>query len=126
MNFDIEKIKRLSILFVEDDEDIVVAMVSIFKSLCSNFDVAENGQVGLKLAEQNIYDVIVSDINMPVMDGIEMAKSIRNSGIDIPIIFTTAHTEDRFQNEASNMSNIYYIIKPYAAPTLLEVIDKAL
>jgi len=91
-------------------------------------DVAENGKIGLELYKKNNYDVVLMDIQMPVMDGIEATRMIRNvekmkSRKRINIIAVTAHTKDGEQQRLFEAGMDHYISKPFKSVELLEVIQ---
>lgn len=81
------------ILLAEDEEDLSRAISTILKF--NKYDVTQvyNGLDAVNELKENVYDCIVMDIMMPVMDGIEALKTLRKSGNYTPIIFLTAKSE---------------------------------
>lgn len=79
----------MKLLIIEDDELI---LQSIKNSLESNYqvDASYNGEEGLYMARQNIYDAIILDIMIPLLDGYEVLKILRKENIDTPVLFLTA------------------------------------
>ena len=92
---DIDKLKNINILYVEDDKVIQATFGKILKKVFSSVIVASNGQHGLDTFKQNkqSIDFIITDINMPVMNGLEMFQEIKKLSQDVPCIVTTAHGE---------------------------------
>jgi len=84
---------NLKVLYVEDDSLTRMMMKKQLKDLFGTFNDAENGSVGLEKFKSMKPDVIVTDISMPVMNGYEMIKCIRELDDNVKIIVTTAHTE---------------------------------
>lgn len=83
---------KLKILLFEDNELNKQLMQHIIKGFGFDLDVAENGIVGIDLLMQNTYDVVVMDLDMPIMDGYAATKTIRNElGLNIPILAMTGH-----------------------------------
>ena len=116
-----ENESSLSILYIEDEETI---RNSIFKVLNRRFTkcyVATNGKEGLNLYNQHRPDIIVTDIQMPVMDGLEMVKIIRQNDVEIPIIVTSAYNNSDFLLEAIQMKVDSFVLKPI---TIEELIDR--
>ncbi|RXJ88324.1 response regulator [Arcobacter sp. CECT 8983] len=81
--------KNFTILYVED-ESIVRSNVEICLNYVFNVIIAENGKVGLEKFNNEKIDLIITDINMPLKDGIAMLKEIRNINPHIPCIITSA------------------------------------
>lgn len=104
---------RKKILIVEDDVTLSKAISYEFEQ--QNFDVflAANGEEGLKAAELNAPDIILSDINMPKMDGMTMLKEMRKTdwGTDIPVIMLTNLSDEQRVLEALSQKAFYYLVK---------------
>ena len=105
---------KLLVLVVEDNEDMRTHIVNILRT---DYNVlsAVNGEDGLKVAKQNIPDLIVSDIMMPIMDGIEMCKRLKNELITchIPLLLLTARGLDVQKLEGYESGADGYITKPF-------------
>jgi len=102
------------ILIVEDEEDI---RNYIIEELSSDYKVlsANNGEEGLNIANETIPDLIITDVMMPVLSGIELCKKLRNQVITshIPIIILSAKTGTNQQIEGLEMGADVYMIKPF-------------
>ena len=120
-----EKLKSLNVLYVEDEIDVREEVVDILNLNIGKLYVATNGQEGYDSYKQNHPDIIITDIKMPVMDGIEMISKIRKENIDIPIVITSAFNETEFFKSAIDLHIDKYIIKPIDIMQLLEVLDRA-
>jgi len=105
-------ISEISILYVEDDLGIRQALSTTLDMWAKKVYLAENGEKGLELFKKHKPDVIISDVKMPKLNGIEMVKEIRKLDENIPIIFTTAHNESGFLHEAIELHVNHYILKP--------------
>lgn len=114
--FNEEFLKTLTILYVEDDdlarESLAKALRRFFKTVL----VACNGIEGYvtfkKEQSTGNIDLILSDINMPQLNGIEMLEKIREEGHNVPIVFTTARTESEYLLKAIELNANHYILKP--------------
>lgn len=103
------------ILIVEDDDNFLSILKKVFTSegflVCS----AKDGAGGIKAAEKEKPDLIISDVLMPKMDGIEMAKKIKEAGPGVPIVFLTNNTSEGmcqgFDYMVKSETGIYDIVK---------------
>ena len=110
----IEKLKLLKILFVEDEESLRNIIKVTFTKLDVTFDTAENGQEAFEKIQQNHYDLIVTDINMPILNGLDLIDKIRNIlDLHIPVYIMSAHTEQRYLDRAKELEVENYIMKPF-------------
>ena len=127
--FDMEYLKSQTVLFVEDEElarEILANMLSkVFKKVLT----AANGLEGLEKFEEskssNEIDLIISDINMPIMNGLDMLEKIREIDSTIPVIFVTARNETNNILRAIDLNVTNYIIKPIQTDVLLKKIADA-
>ena len=114
MHEKIEKLRTLKLLFVEDEEDLLSIISDALTKLEANFVTANNGLEALEVLKNNPdIDAIITDINMPVMNGLDMIKNILDQGINIPIIVMSAHTEAEYTSKASEYGVSEYLLKPF-------------
>ncbi len=110
--------KDLDILFVEDDDELRSQMSAMFGELFKQVDDAENGEAGLQKYNQRLaethraYDLVITDINMPVMNGIEMIRAIYEIDPLQPIIVVSAHNESEYLMELLHVGINSFLIKP--------------
>ena len=110
----IAKLRQIKILFVEDEVDLITIISDTLSKLGANFVTAMNGKEGLEvLKNNNDIQLIVTDINMPVMNGIEMIQKIREDGNDITCVIMSAHTEPEYLKSADALNVKDYILKPF-------------
>jgi len=114
----------ISILYVEDENNIREMLSRFIKRFCTELYTAPNGAVALELYKEHSPDIIISDIRMPVMNGIDMAKEIKKENPQQIIIFISAHSESDFLFEAINMQVDGYILKPVDLSVLEEKLLK--
>jgi signal transduction histidine kinase len=119
-----ENLKNYTILYVEDEKENVELIESLLKDKIKTIFVAYDGLEGLALYKQHLPDIVISDIQMPNMNGIEMAKEIKKINQKQNIIFITAFNENHLLLEAINLGIDKYIIKPILSlESLLNPID---
>ena len=110
---DFNSLKECVILYVEDEKAVRDQTHMILKDFVKEMYVASNGEEGLRIALEKEVDVIVTDILMPGMNGIEMLKKLKNEyNKNIPAIITTAFTETKFLIDAISLKGDGFIMKP--------------
>lgn len=109
----------MRILVVEDDSGLREAVVAILKEENYLVDEAATGDEGLFLASQGIHDLLVLDIMVPEVTGLEILKELRNSGSTVPVLLLTARdsVEDRVTGLDTGADD--YLVKPFAMRELL-------
>ncbi len=115
----------MRILLAEDEQQLSRAVAAVLSHSGYEVDTAENGAVAVRLAEENAYDCMVFDIMMPVMDGIEALRKIRETGNVTPVIMLTAkaEVEDRIGGLDAGADD--YLTKPFAMGELAARIRSA-
>ncbi len=110
------------ILVVEDNKINQVVTKKILESNNFKCTIVEDGYAAINLLENEKYDIVLMDINMPIINGFETTKLIRNKGIQIPIIALTAFDKQEITEQAlsSGMNDI--IIKPFEQAKLFQII----
>ena len=112
-------------ILVVDDDVAIVRMIE-FKLKAAGFKVtcAFNGQEALDKIAEDKPDLLISDINMPQMTGIELIQQLKKSvqTRDIPVIILTARGEDEQREEAVKIGTNVFINKPFAPAKLLEIV----
>jgi len=103
----------LKLLLIEDEEDLVSALVAGFKKYGYAVDAATDGREGLELSYVNQYDLIVLDLNLPSMDGLEILSEIRRRDKDCKILILSARSEIPQRIQGLDMGANDYMIKPF-------------
>ena len=122
----INQLKELTFLFVEDEKDLLEIIAETLQKLEVNFLTARNGEEGLAILKEhgNEIDIVVTDISMPIMNGLEMIKEIRPLFPNLDIIIMTAHTETKYMDEASKYGVKDYLLKPFDFIKFIELINQ--
>jgi DNA-binding response OmpR family regulator len=119
--------KDLNILFVEDHEDLRVNTAQILSRFFKTVDVSEDGAQALSLFKENTskYDIIMSDIQMPKMNGIELTKNIYSIKPEQTIIILSAYDDSKYLYELVNLKIEHFLKKPIDYQELLHALYNA-
>jgi DNA-binding response OmpR family regulator len=109
----------MRILLVEDERKVSSFVARALRENAYAVDVAETGEKGLQLAEDNPYDLILLDVRLPGMSGIEVCTCLRRAGTQTPILMLTARTLVEQRVEGLDAGADDYLTKPYALAELL-------
>jgi two-component system chemotaxis response regulator CheY len=118
---------KIKVLVVDDFPTMRRIVKNLLKQLgFENIDEAENGEDALRKLKSGDYGLVVSDWNMPVMEGLELLKHIRNDPQlkDIPFLMVTAEAEKEKVIEAIKSGVDNYIVKPFTGDVLKEKLEK--
>lgn len=116
------------VLFVEDDEDIrfLVSRYRLWKQ--GQFRIAGtagNGREALEKLAIFRYDLVITDIRMPVMDGLELCRHIRGQGYDAVVVLASTYSDFAYAKEGMRLGAVEYIEKPYSEEKLAEALKLA-
>ncbi|HPA49820.1 MAG TPA: response regulator [Methanofastidiosum sp.] len=115
------------ILIVDDTGDNVKLIKAMLKSLDSDIDVAVDGEEALRKMTDNDYDIVLLDIMLPKVSGIDVLKKVRERDLETPIIVMTAYGSEELAVETLREGGDDYLInKPIRTEDLLDAINKAL
>jgi PAS domain S-box-containing protein len=116
--------KDLNVLYVEDDlalrEEVSLFLSDIFQKV----DLAANGEEGLRKLAQNNYNLVITDIRMPVMDGIEMIEKIKEIYPEQAVLVTSAHNEVEYLVKLINLGVDNFVTKPLQSEQIFKVLHK--
>ncbi len=118
-------LKELNILYVEDEHDVMEEIVDMLSIKVKKFFTALNGKEALDIFEKEDIDIIITDIQMPIMDGMEFITQVREKNNDIPVVITTAFNEIEYLKQAIDLNVDKYITKPIDIVQLLNVSNRA-
>ena len=121
---DLSNLYLYKILVVEDNKINQVVTKKILENNKLKCTIVDDGYAAISLLETEKFDIVLMDINMPIINGFETSKLIRNKGITIPIVALTAFDKQEITEEAiaAGMNDI--IIKPFESSKLLQIISK--
>lgn len=118
-----EPLKHFTLLFVEDQQDVLDCYAKIFDRSFKEVIIAKDGIEGYELYKKHRPDFILTDIRMPELNGIEMAKKIREDEKNKIIVFLTAYTDTEYLLEAIELQPVKYFVKPVPARELIKFFE---
>jgi len=114
----------IAVLYVEDEPITRSAVARMLKRRVEILYEAENGKEGLELFKQHRPNIVISDIRMPVLDGIEMSKAIKSLDKNSKIILTTAHSDASILLDSIEVGVDKYLLKPLDMEVLYSALDQ--
>ncbi len=116
---------RIRVLLADDHKAMLERVAGLLRSECDVVGTVTDGQKVLEAARALKPDVLVLDISMPVMNGIETAHHLKKAGHKARIVFLTVHDDPDFAREALEAGALGYVIKPRIASDLVTAIKEA-
>ena len=115
---------NMVVLYAEDDEGIREQIAHFLSRRCARLMLAENGREALELYRSQRPDMVVSDILMPEMDGLELAATLKSANPQLPIIMTTAFNDAEYLLRAIEIGIDEYVLKPVNLEKLQTALNK--
>ncbi|MBF0337505.1 MAG: hybrid sensor histidine kinase/response regulator [Nitrospirae bacterium] len=119
-----ELAQSLSILYAEDEDDMRNEYSKFYMKFFKRVDVARDGKEALELYKRDRYDIVITDIKMPMFDGIRLAREIKLINRKQPILITSAYNDSEYLLELINIGIDKFITKPINNEQLLDVLLK--
>jgi len=126
MNYDLHQLKNLTVLLAEDDKAVLNDMAQMLSIFFKEVLLASNGEEALRLYETKKPDIILSDIQMPLTDGVWLVKKIRASDYVTPILLISSYSEQSVLMNVVNSGIDGYIVKPIELEEVLASIINSL
>lgn len=124
LNQIIEYAKGMSVLYVEDEALIRENNKSLLNTIFSDVQTASNGAEGLKFYEKKVYDIVITDIIMPEMNGVMMVRKIKELNSKQPIIITSASEESTYLLELINLGVAEFLLKPIKTERIISILNE--
>jgi CheY-like chemotaxis protein len=116
-----EKLSKLKILIVDDEKEILESMEFLLSRYFREILFANDGKEAIEIYSEDI-DIVIADVSMPRLNGIEMTQKLKEIDKDVKIIFVTGHNEDIYI-EQFNQMKASYITKPVSKKILFKVLE---
>jgi len=114
------------ILIVDDDPQVQILIKSLVEMKGHESVPAETGAKALELIRQNAFDLIITDLRMPQMNGLELLREVKSLQPSLPVIMVTAYASSETTAESARLGVFEYLEKPFKIDTLLAAIERAL
>jgi len=119
-------LQNFTILYVEDNEAVRKSAVEYLSRITAKVIEAKDGKEAINLWKKFKPDIIITDINMPRLNGLDMASYIRTEDKDVQIIVATAHSDTEYLLKAVELQLVKYIIKPITKEKLTQALVKSI
>jgi DNA-binding response OmpR family regulator len=117
--------KEFKVLMVDDEEDFVTTLAERMKMRDLDSDVALNGEQALQIVEDEVPDVMVLDLKMPGIDGMEVLRRVRKAYPQVQVVILTGHGSDKDEAEARRLGAFAYLQKPVDIEKLVATLKNA-
>ncbi len=117
---------KTRILLIEDDPGITITLQRLLGGEGHEVVVEKRGDSGLARAKAETFDVVLSDLKLPALSGLDLVRELQAANPRLPIILMTAHGTTETAIEATKRGAFDYLLKPFEMPELLDVVSKAL
>lgn len=121
-----KKMRAYTVLYVEDDVEVRQYMTEFLRRYCKAVYATDNAATGLTLYKEHRPDILLLDINLPGMSGIDLAASIRESDPLTRIIMSTAYTDKEFMLKAVELGLTRYLVKPVTSEDIFAAFEKCM
>lgn len=118
-------LKNSSLLLAEDEKNLRDSFTKVLLLYVNKVYAADDGEEALTLYNKHHPDIVITDVKMPKLNGLELIKSIRKDNHDIPIIVTSAYTDKDFLLESIKLSLIDYLVKPIKESDLIRLLENS-
>lgn len=118
--------RPMRLLYVEDEMTTAKAVQTLLRQVGYDLDLASNGEDAIEMAKANDYDLILLDIALPDMDGYEVIRQLRHTGVDTPFLFQTGLTDERLEENKGGSTPVDFVFKPFNRQQLISGIEKVM
>jgi DNA-binding response OmpR family regulator len=119
------KMKEFKVLMVDDEEDFVKTLAERMQMRDLDSDVALSGEAALQIVEDQVPDVMVLDLKMPGIDGMEVLRRVRKAYPQVQVVILTGHGSEKDEAEARRLGAFAYLQKPVDIEKLMITLKNA-
>jgi len=117
--------KKMKILLVDDEKEFVETLSERMEMRDLPSDIALNGEKALQMVEEDAPDVMVLDLKMPGIDGMEVLQKVKKAYPDVQVIMLTGHGSEKDEEEARRLGAFDYLQKPTGVDKIVQTIKRA-
>ncbi len=117
-----QSLNNLTVLLVEDESSLSVLLQNAIGNHFAHFEVAQDGEEGLSKVQSIHPDIVITDITMPHMDGLEMSAILHEQDPSLPIVVLSAYSDKEYLLDAIDIGISKYLIKPFDPDELLDIL----
>ncbi len=117
-------LKNKNMLYIEDDIDVLNNISAVMQNYFNNVHIASNAEVGFDIYSSKSIDLLIVDIELPGINGIEFIKKIRQMNNSIPIVVISAYTNTDYLLESVELKIDKYIVKPFTSKKISTLLEK--
>lgn len=117
--------RPLNVLLVDDERSLLITLAANLELEGMNVATVENGQAALTLAAQQSFDLVLSDVRMPGMSGVDLSRALRKQNPDLPVLLMTALAMESMTNEALQTGVFALLPKPFSVEELAPLLRTA-
>ena len=117
--------KKMKILLVDDEKEFVETLSERMEMRDLASDIALNGEEALQMVEDDAPDVMVLDLKMPGIDGMEVLRKVKKAYPDVQVIMLTGHGSEKDEEEARRLGAFEYLQKPTGVDKIVQTIKRA-
>jgi YesN/AraC family two-component response regulator len=114
--------KNMTLLYVEDNRCLSKINMQLFKDIFVEVHLAEDGESGLEMYQCNRYDLVISDINLPKMNGLVMLKEILELNEQQPVIVVSAYSRVEYLSKLQELKIEHFLTKPVNSKNMISAI----
>ncbi len=117
--------KNIKLVLVDDEEDFIKTFAERLRIRDINSKVATSGEEALELLKKELPDVVLSDLKMPGIDGLDLLREIKRHYPEIQVIILTGHGSDKEEKESFRLGAFDYLRKPVEINKFVQIMEKA-
>ena len=119
-----KKTLSMDILYIQDDKNLLQQNRELFKNLFRKVDVTDNGVDALKLYKSSKYNLVIADINIPLINGVDVMKEMKTINPSQLFLVTSVFKQSEWQDELNKLEIKHYLTKPLETKKLLNAIEE--
>ena len=119
-------LKNMNVLYVEDDSLVGIQTLKLLEHFFNTVSYCDNAEEALEIFTSKFIHLVITDIELPGMSGLQLCEEIRKSNQQIPIFITTIHDDKEKLQQAVKLNLVDYLIKPVSIPSIQKTLSESL